>query len=488
MNDDASQPRSSTALALGRLLADGALDPRAVCEQAIAATASAPARHAFITVTADRARAEAERSAERLRDGRPASPLDGVPIAWKDLFDVRGTRTTAGSETRRDAPPAATDAPAVARLAAAGMVCIGKTNLTELAFSGLGLNAHFGTPRNPRGEAAAPRIPGGSSSGAAVAVAAGVVPCAIGTDTSGSVRVPAALCGLVGFKPTAAAIDRTGILPLAPTIDSVGALAHSVTDVAAIDRLLRGLPAHVPEPAPLDRLRLAVPDGELVEDLAPDVRARFEAAMRRLHAAGATIERRPLHALVRAQELMDVHGSLVSAEAARTHAALFEQAATMQLLDPRIRTRLEQARDVLKHGLAPLLAARAELQALLREELDGALAVFPTVRHTAPLLAPLERDDELFARVNLRTLRSTMVGSYLDMPGVTLPIGCGDHALPVGLLVSGPPKSDEPVLSAALAIERVLDPHEGGGTAPTPPRIAAGREATLPRSPGSSAG
>ena len=178
-----------SALETGRLLAAGELDAEAECEAALERAAGAGS--VFTAVTAARAREEARAAAARLRAGAPAGPLDGVPVAWKDLVDVAGTPTTAGSALRRDAPAAAHDAPAVARLAAAGLVCVGKTNLSEFAYSGLGLNPHLGTPPNPLDPA---RAPGGSSSGSAVAVAAGVVPCAIGTDTSGSIRVPR--CGL----------------------------------------------------------------------------------------------------------------------------------------------------------------------------------------------------------------------------------------------------------------------------------------------------
>ena len=223
-----------TALALGRRLASGELDAVALAEESLArARAAGPA---FIAVTEERALREARASAARLRAGAPLGPLDGVPVAWKDLIDVAGVPTTAASALRRDAPPARADAPVVTRLAAAGMVCVGKTNLSELAYSGLGLNPHFGTPPNPYGAA---RIPGGSSSGSAVAVALGVVSCAIGTDTSGSIRVPAAFCGLVGFKPSAARVDRAAIQPLAPSLDSVGPLAD---DRRRRDRARRAAP------------------------------------------------------------------------------------------------------------------------------------------------------------------------------------------------------------------------------------------------------
>jgi aspartyl-tRNA(Asn)/glutamyl-tRNA(Gln) amidotransferase subunit A len=437
------------ALALGRRLAAGELDPVAVCAEALERARSTTA--VFTSVTEERALREARASAARLRDGTPSGPLDGVPIVWKDLIDVEGAVTTAGSALRRDAAPATADAPIVARLAAAGMVCVGKTNLTELAYSGLGLNPHFGTPPNPCAPA---RIPGGSSSGSAVAVAAGVVPCAIGTDTSGSIRVPAAFCGIVGFKPTAARIDRAGVVPLAPTLDSVGPLATTVSDLVALDAALRGeAPRNLKSASPsLGSLRLVVPEGELVDDVEPAVADRFAAALTALSEAGAAIERRPLRSVDDARSLLERHGNLVAHEAWRVHRDLLDGPDAARL-DRRVLRRLRDGRALPASDYDALLRERPRLQAALAAELDGALALWPTVAHAAPELAPLERDDELFAGANLRTLRSTMPASFLDMPGIALPVG---GALPVGVLLSGPPEADDRVLAAALAVEEAL--------------------------------
>jgi len=450
------------ALELGRLLAVGDADPVAVARKSLARARDAGS--AFIAVTEERALREATESARRLRAGTPRGPLEGVPIAWKDLIDVEGVPTTAASALRRDAPPARADAPVVARLAAAGMVCVGKTNLTEFAYSGLGLNPHFGTPRNPHDP---DRIPGGSSSGSAVAVAAGVVPCAIGTDTSGSIRVPAAFCRIVGFKPTAARVPREGVLALAPSLDSVGPLTRSVTDAIALDALLRGQAPPPPrrdldlaaggEPVAPSQLaaatdivaRLIVPDGEFVDGAEPGVAEAFAAAVDALAAAGAPIERRPLRALEDARSLFEANGSLVAHEAWRVHRALLDSPDAGRL-DRRVLRRLRDGRALPPEGRDVLLRERPRLQAALETELGGALALWPTVRHGAPELAPLERDDELFARVNMTTLANTMPASFLDMPGVALPIGAAS------LLLSGPPGADDRVLAAALTIaERV---------------------------------
>jgi aspartyl-tRNA(Asn)/glutamyl-tRNA(Gln) amidotransferase subunit A len=452
------------ALELGRRLAAGDLDSVALAEESLARARAAGC--AFIALTEARALREAGASAARLRAGAPLSPLDGVPIAWKDLVDVDGVPTTAASALRRDAPPARADAPIVARLAAAGMVCIGKTNLTEFAYSGIGLNPHFGTPRNPRGDGPA-RVPGGSSSGSAVAVASSVVPCAIGTDTSGSIRVPAAFCGLVGFKPTAARVDRAGVFPLAPTLDSVGPLTTSVADAIALDALLRGVAPGAAVAAGHDvpgdeigidhggaPLRVVVPDGELVDDVEPAVASAFAAALDALADAGAIVERRPLAALEAVAAVFAEHGSLVMHEAWRVHRELLDGPDAGRL-DPRVLRRLLDGRALPPDGYEIVLRERARLQAQLAVELGDALAVWPAVRHAAPELEPLERDDELFARVNMSTLRNTMPASFLDMPGVSLPIGEDPAGLPLGLLLSGPAGSDDRVLAAALSAERV---------------------------------
>jgi aspartyl-tRNA(Asn)/glutamyl-tRNA(Gln) amidotransferase subunit A len=438
-----------SALETGRLLAAGELDAEAECEAALARAADAGP--VFTQRTPERARAEARAAAVRLRAGAAAGPLDGVPVAWKDLADVAGTVTTAASALRQELTPAAADAPAVARLAAAGLVCVGKTNLSELAFSGLGLNPHLGTPPNPLDPA---RAPGGSSSGSAVAVAAGVVPCAIGTDTSGSIRVPAAFCGIAGFKPSVARVDRAGVLPLAPSLDSVGPLATTVADLIALDAALRGVRG-ADVPAAAGDLRFVVAEGEPVDDLDCGVAVAFAAAVETLADAGAQVERRPVAALAEAAALLRAHGLLVAHEAWRTHAALLDSPAA-ERLDRRVLRRLRDGRALAPEGRTALLEARPRVQAAFERELGGALLLTPSSPHVAPLIDALEADDDAFLAANARTLRITMPTSYLDAPGVALPIGPAEAGLPASLLVSGPAGGDDRVLAAALAAEAAL--------------------------------
>lgn len=433
----------SDALALGRRLAAGELDAVEVCEAALERAAASD--RVFVALTEERALREARESRARLRAGAPLGPLDGVPVAWKDLIDVAGTPATAASALRRDAAPAAADAPVVTRLAAAGTVCVGKTNLSELAFSGLGINPHFGTPPNPRDPA---RVPGGSSSGSAVAVAAGIVPVAIGTDTSGSIRVPAAFCGIAGFKPSAERVDRRGVLPLAPTLDSVGPLATSVRDLVVLDAALRGMA--LGDAAAGGAARFVLPAGDLVDDVEPAVATAFAAAIAALEAAGIAVERRAIPALDAARAAFEAHGSLVAHEAWRTHAALLDSA-DAERLDPVVLRRLRDGRALPATGRDALLRERERLQAALRRDLGDAILLAPTTPILPPPVAPIEHDVERFLATNARALRTTMPASYLDMPGVALPLP--GEGPPASLLVTGASGGDDRVLAAALAVE-----------------------------------
>lgn len=437
----------SDATSMAEDFASGRSDPVQALEQALAKASQVPA--VFISLTAERARREAEASAARWRAGQPLSVFDGVPMAWKDLFDVAGSVTTAGAAYRRNAPAALLDAPVVGLLCRAGMVSVGKTNLSELAYSGLGLNPHFGTPHAPHGTGE-PRIPGGSSSGSAVAVAAGIVPIAMGTDTAGSIRIPSAFNGLVGYRSSSRRYSRDGVFPLSHTLDSLGPLARSVRDVLAIDDLLHGrTQTHTARSLKGQRFVLAQQDAE------PAVRNNLLRAVEQLKAQGARVEEHECTTFQATLDLIKHHGWLGSFEAFALHEALLDSADAEQL-DPRVRRRLEAARALPASQLLHLVDARRRLQQQLVDDLDGAILITPTVAHVAPSLAPLEADDALFVNTNLATLRLTMPGSLLDMPGVTLPSGHDAQCLPTGLLLSAPTGEDARLLRAALAVETVL--------------------------------
>ena len=440
----------SDATSMAEAFASGRSDPVQVLEQALLHASMAPT--VFISLTAERARREAEAAAARWRAGQPLSMFDGVPLAWKDLFDVAGSITTAGAAFRREAPAALLDAPSVGLLCRAGMVSLGKTNLSELAYSGLGLNPHFGTPYNPNGSDQ-PRIPGGSSSGSAVAVAGGIVPIAMGTDTAGSIRIPAALNGVVGYRSSSRRYSRDGVFPLAHTLDSLGPLTRSVRDALVIDDLLNGrAQTHVARS--LKGQHFVLEQGAL-EDIEPAVRNNLLRAMDLIKAAGALIEVRPSATFQATLNLIKQDGWLGSFEAFALHEALLDSR-DADLLDPRVRRRLEAARSLPASQLLHLIDERRRLQCQLVDELDGAVLITPTVAHVAPPLAPLEANDELFVKTNLATLRLTMPGSLLDMPGVSLPSGRDALGLPTGLLLSAPSGEDARLLRVALSVESVM--------------------------------
>ncbi|WP_426136804.1 amidase [Pseudomonas sp. PWP3-1b2] len=441
----------SDATSLAEAFARGRSDPVQALEQALDSAGQSPG--VFISLTAERARREAEAAAARWRAGQPLSVFDGVPLAWKDLFDVAGSVTTAGAAYRRNAPAALLDAPCVGLLCRAGMVSVGKTNLSELAYSGLGLNPHFGTPPNPHGTGQ-PRIPGGSSSGSAVAVAAGIVPIAMGTDTAGSIRIPAAFNGLVGYRSSSRRYSRDGVFPLARTLDSLGPLTRSVRDALAIDDVLHGR-SHTHVPRSLKGQRFVLEQGAL-EDIEPAVRNNLLRAMDQLKAAGALIDVRNSPTFQATLNLIKHQGWLGAFEAFALHETLLDSD-DAELLDPRVRRRLEAARALPASQLIHLTDARRRLQQQLIDDLDGALLITPTVAHVAPPLAPLEADDDLFVNTNLATLRLTMPGSFLDMPGVTLPSGRDAQGLPTGLLLGAPMGEDARLLRAALSVESVLN-------------------------------
>jgi aspartyl-tRNA(Asn)/glutamyl-tRNA(Gln) amidotransferase subunit A len=446
--------KHQTASSIVDLFRKGETDPIQVLQSSLQRAAFL--KSVFITLTEKRAWAEAEASIKRWRAGRPLSALDGVPIAWKDLFDIEGTVTTAGSAIfQRKRPPASADAELVSRATNAGMVCIGKTNLPELAYSGLGLNPHFGTPHNPfSGQSA--RIPGGSSSGSAVAVASGAVPISIGTDTAGSIRVPSAFNGLVGYRSSTDRYSKAGVFPLAPTIDALGPLAHSVRDCIAIDAIMAER-----EIVRSNELIPLVIDDAILEDPAieEDVRNNLEKVVARLADGGVQVTRIKLKSLHSAIEVIARFGWLGAAEAFTFHADLIASEDAVGI-DPSVRGRLETARQMPLTTLVRLLWARKELMAQIRAELGRRILILPTVGQVAPELAPLEkaaRDDiDRFLSVNFAVLRLTMAGSFLDMPGVTLPTGFSSERLPTSMLLAGLSGEDDYVLAAAERVERII--------------------------------
>ncbi|MGH8328684.1 MAG: amidase, partial [Steroidobacteraceae bacterium] len=420
-------------------------------ERAIAAARSAAAERVFIHRFDPPGRCE--------RDG--ILPWAGIPVTVKDNFDIAGLATTAGSRLLWDAPPAAADAEVVRRLRRAGLVILGRTNMTEFAYSGLGINPHFGTPLNPAFTGSV-RLPGGSSSGAAVSVALGMAPFAIGTDTGGSVRIPAAWCGLVGFKPTAEAISRAGLLPLSTSLDSVGIIATSVDDCAALFDLIRseGTPRGAPAAAALTGRRLARVRGYVDDDIESEVETAFESALSRLATAGAIIEELRIPELGRIAQMHAV-GTLSAAESYAWHREYLRTRASVY--DPRVRARIARGAAISAAGYQRLVADRREFAASFSARIapyDGVL--WPTVPMVAPEPGPLA-DPSAYDRCNMRALRNSTVVNLAD--GCALSLPCGEGPAPVGLTVAGGHRRDDGLLALARSIEAALD-------SPPPPRSA----------------
>lgn len=454
-DEEGAMTNQQTLASLAVRLQSGQLDPITLVEETLTEIGSHPDKSIFVALTRERATREAQAASERMRAGRSLGLLDGLPVAWKDLFDLAGSVTTAGSAVLENRSRAVTDAAVVAKLASAGMVSIGRTNLSEFAFSGLGINPHYGTPRNPR-STDAHRIPGGSSSGSAAAVAAGLVPLAIGTDTGGSVRIPAAMNGIVGYKATRGRYAMRGVFPLARSLDSLGPLCRTVQDAVWADAAMHGLTAPVIRRAELADLSIVIADTIVFDDAEPEIVTAFEGAIKRLEAAGVKIRRQAFPSFAEIFELTARHGALVTAEAYALHRERLAGAEAANM-DPRVVARTRLGEKITVSDYIALLEARDRLIHEAGESISaGELIAHPTLPHVAPLLDPLLADDDLFFKTNARTLRNTSIGNFLDFCGVSIPCGTGGAGMPVGFQLSAPHHQDDRLLSAALAAEAII--------------------------------
>ena len=448
-----------SAAALSQELLSGKRDPVALAEEVFARLEATGDPAIFTETLRSRALAEAMASRQRLAAGNPASRLDGVPIAWKDLFDIEGRVTTVGSVVLAGNPPASADAALVAAAGRGGMVTVGCLNMTELAYSGIGLNPHFGTPRNPHGTGPA-RAPGGSSSACGVVVAAGVVPIAIGTDTGGSIRIPAAFNGVVGYKSSTGHYPMGGVFPLSRSFDTLGPLAQSVADCVLTDAVLRGQPQDGqtrPDitPAPIAGLAIMIPETTVLDGCQPAVLANFEAAIDRLGRAGARITRIKLPELQQILDLVARRGHQQGAEALALHWDRIHGPDAARI-DARVVRRISQYASMTAVDLLVFQQERARLIAETNAVIGDALVAFPTTPNVAMPIAPLEADTEAFGRANLATLRNTMLGNFLDWCGVSIPSGSDGDAMPTAFLFNARHGQDRAVLAAALATENLI--------------------------------
>ena len=444
--------RITTAACLARDLRDGRRDPCDLVEQVFARLEAVGDPAIFTETLRPRAMAEARAARERLRAGNPASLLDGVPVAWKDLFDLKGRVTTAGSVVLAADPPAASDATLVNAAMRAGLVTIGCLNMSEFAYSAIGLNPHFGTPGNPHG---AGRAPGGSSSACGVAVAQDIVPITIGTDTGGSIRIPAAFNGVVGYKSSTGHYPMAGVLPLSRSLDSLGPLAHSVEDCVLADAAMRGLTLPEAQAGVLRDLDFVVPDAVMLDALQPAVAANFAASVARLEQAGARVRQIALPQLAETLDLIARRGTLAAIEALEFHWDRIHGPDAARI-DARVVRRILTGAAPTAVDLTVLLRERQRLIAEVAARLGAAVLICPTTPNVAMPFAALAADPELFVVQNSLTVRNTALGNFLDWCGLSIPNGTDADGMPTGFMLNAPHGCDRALLSAGLAIETIV--------------------------------
>jgi aspartyl-tRNA(Asn)/glutamyl-tRNA(Gln) amidotransferase subunit A len=442
-----------TLASLAEDLASGRTSARTLVDQCLARIAdpAGEGQRAFIHVDAEAA-IEAAEAMDRLREIKAApSPFAGIPVSIKDLFDIRGQVTRAGSRALEDSAPADADAPVVARLRRAGFVVIGRTNMTEFAYSGIGINPHFGTPKSAWRRSVG-HVPGGSSSGAAVSVADGMAHGALGTDTGGSCRIPAAFNGIVGFKPTQRRVPLDGGVPLSFTLDSFGPLARTVPCCAVLDAVLANEPIAPLQPRPIKGMRLAVPTTVALDELDDAVAAAFERALETLSRQGALVER------IAVPEFLDVgvmntKGGFAAAESYAWHRYLL--ASHGDVYDPRVSLRIARGEAISAADYIDLLEARKSLiaRATVRLAPYDAL-VLPTTANTPPVIADLA-DDKAFTKANLLALRNCTLINMIDGCAISLPCH-REGEVPVGLMLAGSGGADRRIFELAAGMEDAI--------------------------------
>jgi aspartyl-tRNA(Asn)/glutamyl-tRNA(Gln) amidotransferase subunit A len=405
---------------------------------------------ACLTIYREQATAAADAADARAKAGISLGALDGTIMTIKDLFDVAGEATRAGSKALADeAKPATADAPVVRRLRQAGAVIVAKTNMSEFAYSGIGANPHFGTPGNPSDRK---RVPGGSSSGAAVAAADGMCEIAIGTDTGGSCRIPGALCGIVGYKPSRQRIPTDGAFPLSYSIDSIGPIARSVEACAKADAVMAGENFVALEPAPLAGLRIGIAQGSPLENLDETVGKRFPDVIGRLKQAGARMSEETL-SLLGDMAQVNSKGGVQPAEAFTVHRELLSRRA--DAIDPNVRARLERARNISAADYIDMVRQRARLIRAMDLRLsDLDVLAMPTTPIVAPTLQEVTPPDE-FARKNAMLLRNTVIANFFDLCAISLPIP-REGGLPTGLMLIARNGQDQRLFRIAAAVERLF--------------------------------
>ena len=447
-------PQPTTLASLADDLESGRTTARKLVDECIARIAdpSGEGQRVFIHVDKDAA-IEAAEAMDRLRKAKAApSRFAGIPVSIKDLFDIKGQVTRAGSRALDDSAPAQADATVVARLRRAGFIVIGRTNMTEFAYSGIGINPHYGTPKSAwqRGTG---HVPGGSSSGAAVSIADGMAYGALGTDTGGSCRIPAAFNGIVGFKPTQRRVPLDGGVPLSSTLDSFGPLARSVSCCAILDAVLADEPIVPLRLRPIKGMKLAVPTTIVLDDLDDAVAQTFERALATLAREGASIER------IEVPEFLDIgvmntKGGFSAAESYAWHRYLI--ASKGDVYDPRVSVRILRGEGMSAADYVDLLNARRSMIARIETRIAPYDAmVMPTTANTPPRIADLISDDKAFTAQNMRALRNPSLINMIDGCSISLPAERKGE-VPVGLMLAAAGGSDRRIFELAAGMEEAI--------------------------------
>ena len=445
-----------TVTQISKLLRSGKLDAVDLTEQVLENIKSSDDQAVFIDVFTERARAEAKASRRRLKAGKSLSVLDGVPIGWKDLFDIEGRITTAGSVVLKSNPPAERDATLVTAGKHVGMIAIGATSMNEFAYSGIGINPHYGTPRNPH-DKILHRSPGGSSSGSAVAVASGLLPVAIGTDTGGSIRVPAAFNGIVGYKSSTGHYDMSGVFPLSRTLDSLGPLAQTVEDCVLVDRVLRGARTPITK-REVRGMEFIIPTNIMFDGIEAAVQTNFEASLKRIARAGGKIKRKAFPVFEKFFELLKTRGNLTGPEALQLHWNRV-YGPDAKRMDPRVVKRIKTAENMSAVDLVEILLQRKALIAECNDLIGTAIVICPTTPHVAMDIKPLEDDMDLFFAANAKTLRNTMIGNFFDWCGLAIPSGTNAVGMPTSVMLCAPHGRDSLILGSGLSLEGLIRPN-----------------------------
>lgn len=443
---------------LKRSLKKGSVTSRQLVEEALAAIndPNGEGKPSFIKVHAEAALRTADAIDAQRKKGQALPGLAGIPISVKDLFDEAGETTLGGSTVLIGQPAAAHDATVVRRLREAGAIIIGRTNTVEFAYTGLGINPHYGTPKNVFDRATG-RIPGGSTSGGAISVADGMAAAAIGTDTGGSLRIPSALNGLVGFKPTQRRVSLDGVMPLSTSFDSAGPIGWTVEDCALLDSIIADQKVKASAPLTVKKLRLAVPQTYFLNELSPEVAKAFGAALSKLSAAGAKIVELPMEEFAMAPTI-NPKGMITASEAYAWHRKFIKDGADKY--DPRILARIKTGETILAADYVDLQTLRRQFIRKINAAAKGFDAMLmPTTPDIAPPISEVIKDDETYYRINGRMLRNPSVVNIFD--GCALSVPCHESGeAPVGLMIAGTQNQDGHILAVGQLIEPVVAPKQ----------------------------